>query len=265
MQCIYYDSGCKPAVYRFWKDNDFYIIKRYLSKASAVDEQLILRNVKSPYIVELADVGIPKDTLEKTPSVSKWTVVNSLSIEEIRDLPETTTFATILKDAGYELDSCSRRGDLNKNFKEILLALRDLHQAKIVHCDLKPRNILLNKGHVRVCDFGNSFSAGLYFDEPLGTPYYAAPETLFIEGCYETAPSLDVWSFGCVIWNLVVDEIPFFNEVHHTLDKSGYFNQVKYMQKYSYELGEFQSLFLDCFQVNPKSRLSVDELLKKFF
>lgn len=87
-------------------------------------------------------------------------------------------------------------------------ALRFLHTLGIVHLDVKPPNILVRWGERRVflADFGMSELAGetkpLY--RSYGTCNYRAPE-LWEQAktppkCLQ--PSADLWSFGCVLWEV---------------------------------------------------------------
>lgn len=64
---------------------------------------------------------------------------------------------------------------------EIVLALKYLHENKIIYRDLKPENILLDYlGHIKLTDFGLSkvkFNKVTY--TTCGTPEYVAPEVLY--------------------------------------------------------------------------------------
>ena len=80
--------------------------------------------------------------------------------------------------------------------------LNYLHENKIIHCDIKPSNILLfgNK-IIKIGDFGVS----KYFKTTkhktiVGTPYYIAPEVINSEG-YNN--SIDYWALGVIIYELI--------------------------------------------------------------
>eukprot|EP00658_Telonema_sp_P-2_P022657 TRINITY_DN19056_c0_g2_i2.p1 TRINITY_DN19056_c0_g2~~TRINITY_DN19056_c0_g2_i2.p1 ORF type:complete len:403 (-),score=91.36 TRINITY_DN19056_c0_g2_i2:293-1501(-) len=81
-------------------------------------------------------------------------------------------------------------------------------QPPIVHRDLKPSNLLVQSdGLVKVCDFGSSrqvVATGTM--SVCGTPVYMAPEVLRGERYDESA---DLYSFGIVLWELLVREVPF--------------------------------------------------------
>eukprot|EP00770_Monocercomonoides_exilis_P005968 MONOS_5939.1-p1 / transcript=MONOS_5939.1 / gene=MONOS_5939 / organism=Monocercomonoides_exilis_PA203 / gene_product=kinase-like protein / transcript_product=kinase-like protein / location=Mono_scaffold00179:71123-76385(+) / protein_length=1670 / sequence_SO=supercontig / SO=protein_coding / is_pseudo=false len=85
---------------------------------------------------------------------------------------------------------------------QILETLCFLRSRRIVHCDLKPENIVIERAgsaRLRVADFGSSF----YEQEPLysyvQSRYYRAPEVVM--GMRFGCP-IDMWSFGCVLYEL---------------------------------------------------------------
>ncbi|WP_084779614.1 serine/threonine-protein kinase [Planobispora rosea] len=76
-------------------------------------------------------------------------------------------------------------------------ALTAIHQAGVVHRDLKPDNIILGPDGPRVIDFGLARETGPTTTGPLmGTPAYMAPEVLAGRGATAAA---DVWAWGLVV------------------------------------------------------------------
>ena len=65
---------------------------------------------------------------------------------------------------------------------QVLCGLQWIHSADIIHCDLKPQNILVKSGQVKICDFG---LAG-----PAHHP--AIPSTYSIASLWYRAPEL-IW------------------------------------------------------------------------
>ena len=86
---------------------------------------------------------------------------------------------------------------------QILISLYYMREHNIVHCDLKPENILLrkiNKSGIKIIDFGS----GCFEDQKIYTyiqsRFYRAPE-IVLGIPYNAA--IDMWSFGCILAELV--------------------------------------------------------------
>jgi serine/threonine protein kinase len=94
-------------------------------------------------------------------------------------------------------------------------ALEMAHERGLVHRDVKPSNVILTaEGHVYLTDFGLAKRAetapGLTkADQVLGTIDYVAPEQ--IEGS-EPDPRSDVYSLGCVLFEMLTGEPPFADQ-----------------------------------------------------
>eukprot|EP00756_Hemistasia_phaeocysticola_P006607 Hpha_TRINITY_DN13917_c0_g1::TRINITY_DN13917_c0_g1_i1::g.35448::m.35448/K08857/NEK1_4_5; NIMA (never in mitosis gene a)-related kinase 1/4/5 len=93
---------------------------------------------------------------------------------------------------------------------QLVLALKYLHENKILHRDLKPANIFLTRNNViKLGDFGVStvLQATMNFAETFcGTPYYLSPEV-----CEERPYNnkADVWAFGCCVYECMALHRPF--------------------------------------------------------
>ncbi len=93
-------------------------------------------------------------------------------------------------------------------------ALASAHARGIVHCDVKPANVLLTTdGRLKVGDFGVARLAGGGTSQPLtatvaGTPRYMAPEQARGR---RTTPATDVYSAGVVLYEMLAGEPPFMH------------------------------------------------------
>lgn len=97
------------------------------------------------------------------------------------------------------------------------MGLDYLHENKIIHCDLKGANILVNgKGVVKLSDFGcsktfdNSFSRTGMDGVIRGSLAWIAPEVLRNRGHGRKS---DIWSLGCVVIEMAVGGNPWGSEV----------------------------------------------------
>jgi dual specificity tyrosine-phosphorylation-regulated kinase 2/3/4 len=99
----------------------------------------------------------------------------------------------------YELSKSQRfkpmplpicRGYLN----QILSGLEECHRIKIVHCDLKPENVLIvpkDRTRVKLIDFGSSCIEGHQKYEYIQSRFYRAPEVIL---GMPYGPPMDIWS-----------------------------------------------------------------------
>ncbi|KAL7718786.1 Serine/threonine protein kinase ppk15 [Entamoeba marina] len=92
--------------------------------------------------------------------------------------------------------------------KQLLKGLEVLEKTGIVHCDVKPENILFlgTTSRIRLTDFGNSCFVGKPLYTYIQSRYYRAPE-IILGVSYNT--SIDMWSFGCILIELFLG-IPLF-------------------------------------------------------
>ncbi|MDX8413835.1 MAG: bifunctional protein-serine/threonine kinase/phosphatase [Mariprofundales bacterium] len=99
-------------------------------------------------------------------------------------------------------------GEVRRIIEEIIKGLRGFHRKEMVHQDLKPDNIMIDRhGHVKVIDFGCVQVAGLkeiytpVQDEGIsGTVNYIAPE--LFDG-FEGTPKSDMYSLGVTLYAML--------------------------------------------------------------
>jgi len=94
----------------------------------------------------------------------------------------------------------------------ICQALVHAHGIGILHCDLKPANILLDQDfEPRLCDFGQSRLADEH-RHSLGTLYYMAPEQADLRAVPDSR--WDVYALGALIYHMLTGAPPFRTEAN---------------------------------------------------
>ncbi len=129
-------------------------------------------------------------------------------------------FITMEYVAGEDLDSFIRRsgqltiGKALSIARQVCAGLEEAHRLGVVHRDLKPGNIMIDKmGEARIMDFGIARSLqtrGLTGTEVMiGTPAYMSPEQA---GGEDVDHRSDIYSLGIILYEMVTGRVPFEGE-----------------------------------------------------
>jgi serine/threonine protein kinase len=180
---------------------------------------------------------------------------------------------------------------MKKIIRSIAEGIAVLHSNNIIHRDIKPSNILIDeRGNVKIGDFGSSrvYNSETRQMTPLvGTKWYKAPEMLF--GLKEYSSAVDIWSFGCLIAEMILFEPLFpgqtdFEMVNYIVDFLGYskydeelfapkieivFKTVDVVEKlcrtFEYVDNTLVDLVGKMLVMIPDKRISISEILKHPF
>ena len=99
---------------------------------------------------------------------------------------------------------------IQQYMSQLLRGFESIHDKKIIHCDLKPQNILIHKDNsLRIADFGLASPCEKDMSPNVVTLWYRAPELLRQERQYDE--SIDIWSIGCVFAEMLLKE-PLFRK-----------------------------------------------------
>ena len=212
-------------------------------KQNALNEIRILASIKSDHVISYKEAFIE----------NKEQILNLvMEFAHKGDLFQKITYYKQMQKSFDEVE-------IWNIFIQILQGLKCLHDLKILHRDLKSANIFLfNNNLAKIGDLNVSKVAksGIGHTQT-GTPYYASPEVWNDESY--TSKS-DIWSLGCVIYEMITLRPPFKAEsmegLYHKIMKGKY---QKIPEKYSQDLNEILKLML---KVDQNERPSCDELLK---
>ena len=123
------------------------------------------------------------------------------------------------------------------------------HRADLVHCDVKPQNVLVTRDdRVKVADFGiaraiSEATLGHQANQVWGTPQYFSPEQA---AGNPATPASDVYSIGIILFELLTGQLPFTGDTPTAL-------ALKHIQ-------EEPPTLLD---INPLAPAPLDQIIQK--
>ncbi|KAJ5836225.1 Sirtuin family [Penicillium robsamsonii] len=172
------------------------------------------RNRQTGEMVALKEIHL--DSEEGTPStaireISLMKELKHESIVSLYDVIHTENklmlvFEFMDRDLKRYMDTRGDRGQLDpatvKSFMhQLLKGIAFCHDNRVLHRDLKPQNLLINKkGQLKLGDFGLARAFGIpvnTFSNEVVTLWYRAPDVLLGSRTYNT--SIDIWSAGCIM------------------------------------------------------------------
>ena len=152
---------------------------------------------------------------------------------------------------------------------QLLLGLSYIHDKKIVHRDIKTKNIFIqNENTLRIGDFGiakifnsNKNSKNTNLNKMVGTPLYMAPECFKQNKKYSYKS--DIWSLGCCIYEMCnlkhAFEGQFFPAVSIKISEG---KRLPLNKIYSKEL---RNVIDNMLNLNPRNRPTIASLIEKTF
>nr|CAG4650242.1 EOG090X081V [Sida crystallina] len=163
------------------------------------------------------DEGVPSSALREICLLKELKHRNIVRLHDVlhSDKKLTLVFEHCDQDLKKYFDSLNGEIDSEKVQSLMYQLLRGLsfcHSKNVLHRDLKPQNLLINKnGELKLADFGLARAFGIpvrCYSAEVVTLWYRPPDVLFGAKLYTT--SIDMWSAGCIFAELANAGRPLF-------------------------------------------------------
>lgn len=163
------------------------------------------------------DEGVPSSALREICLLKELKHKNIVRLYDVlhSDKKLTLVFEHCDQDLKKYFDSLNGEidPDVVKSFMyQLLRGLAFCHSHNVLHRDLKPQNLLINKnGELKLADFGLARAFGIpvkCYSAEVVTLWYRPPDVLFGAKLYTT--SIDMWSAGCIFAELANAGRPLF-------------------------------------------------------
>lgn len=170
--------------------------------------------IKALHKARQSDLGAVSQFVQEAQILSNLSHPNIVGVQGLGRFPGGGYFLVMDFVDGIDLQSRLTKGPLPIEealpiVRKIAEAVGYAHAHGIVHCDLKPANVLLDKqGRVFVTDFGFAFLATSEGSDTRigGTVGFIPPEILCFQN--QPTPTADIFSLGALLWTLTTGEIP---------------------------------------------------------
>ena len=211
--------------------------------STAVREISLLRTLHHPHIVRLLDILSSEKKLTLVfeyldTDLKRWLEANTPSSPDPEFLHVVKSF-----------------------MQQLLEGVAYCHQRMVLHRDLKPQNLLIRKGELKIADFGlaRAFGAPVRaYSHEVVTLWYRAPDILLGSRFYST--SIDMWSVGCIFAELLLGRplFPGANE-HEQLERIQKVLGTPTTAEWP-GLADFESEWRTHAPIRPYSKMALDKL-----
>lgn len=195
----------------------------YKAKDRVTGEIIALKKIR----LEAEDEGIPSTAIREISLLKELQHPNIVRLYDVVHTEHklTLVFEFLDQDLKKYLDVCDSGLDLPilKSFLfQLLTGVAYCHHHRVLHRDLKPPNLLINReGQLKLADFGLARAFGIpvrSYTHEVVTLWYRAPDILMASRRYSTP--VDMWSIGCIFAEMVLGR-PLFSGVSEAdqLDK----------------------------------------------
>jgi serine/threonine protein kinase len=282
----YISSGCSGVVYKGCNRknlDDPVCLKFLLNKLEIEEREKQFNKDKKDDNIENKQNNAP--ILEEIKIQQKFHHKNIAKYYDYCDLKDYGCIIMELAEYGdlnYIQKKLIQQNCLSETFlayitKQILDGLFYIHKLKIIHMDIKPHNILINKNlEIKITDFSVSLSYEKTKNSekiklPLtGTNPFMSPEVLNKEQIdIEDASKIDMFSLGIMLYHLAFEEFPYDLNINVKKNFRQAYEKIKYKNlefpKNKSKSGKYSNLFIkflkNLLDNNIKNRISVFDAL----
>jgi len=160
--------------------------------------------------LEAEDEGIPSTAIREISLLKELQHPNIVRLCDVihTERKLTLVFEYLDQDLKKLLDMCDGGldGETTKSYLyQLLRGIAYCHQHRVLHRDLKPQNLLINReGALKLADFGLARAFGIpvrSYTHEVVTLWYRAPDVLMGSRKYSTP--VDIWSVGCIFAEMI--------------------------------------------------------------
>ncbi|QEU59283.1 Rad53 [Kluyveromyces lactis] len=227
--------------------------RKVMDKFDGVKRELdVLQKLNHPRIVKLKDFFEDNDNY--------YMLMEFVSGGDLMDF--VAAHGTVGEDAGREIT------------RQVLEAVKYMHDQGISHRDLKPDNIMIEQDDpvlIKITDFGLAKvqNQNTFLNTFCGTLAYVAPEVIDGKNAEDKtnrdlySSLVDMWSIGCLVYVILTGHLPFSGQSQNEL-----FKQIKRGSYHEgplkdYRISEEARNFIDCLlNVDPKERMNAGKALQ---
>ena len=174
----------------------------YRAKDQKGQEIYALKKIR----LQAEEEGIPSTAIREISLLKELNHINIVKLYEVLHSPKklTLVFEYVEQDLKKILDTAKGKGldiKFTKNLLyQLLRGVDHIHKYKVLHRDLKPQNLLINKDNIlKIADVGLARGYGIpvkNYTHEVVTLWYRPPDVLLGNKTYGT--TVDMWSIGCI-------------------------------------------------------------------
>ncbi|KAJ5068219.1 cyclin-dependent-like kinase 5 [Anaeramoeba ignava] len=179
----------------------------YKATKISTGETVALKDIR----LESEDEGVPSTAIREISLLKDLKHPNIVRLHDVinSDRKLTLVFEYLKQDLKKYIDSCKDpipTRQIKSFLYQMLRGVAYCHEHKVLHRDMKPQNLLINKkGELKLADFGLARTFGIpvsSISKEVVTLWYRPPDVLL--GNLKYGTSIDIWSTGCIFAEMYI-------------------------------------------------------------